>query len=86
MSSESVFSNTIPCGGENNSSDGCQEIFPRSKGELCQKCKKLNAPGLSDKDKADILKVSSSDPLAIDISEALPIPVYFLFRLWTMWT
>ena len=57
MTSESVFCNTIPCGGEDNSSNGCQEIFPRSKGEVCQKCRKLNTPGLSDKDKDDILKV-----------------------------
>jgi hypothetical protein len=54
-----MASNIVPCGGHDNENEGCQEIFLRGTGGLCQKCKKLSKIGLSDEDINLILKVRS---------------------------
>ncbi|KJA24709.1 hypothetical protein HYPSUDRAFT_53522 [Hypholoma sublateritium FD-334 SS-4] len=50
MAEFTAGSNSVPCGGEDNEKNGCQEIFPRNTADMCQKCKKLNAVGVSEAD------------------------------------
>lgn len=60
MAEATIGFNSIPCGGIDNEKNGCQEIFPRNTSDICQKCKKLNATGISEADINNIENASVS--------------------------
>jgi hypothetical protein len=64
--------NTIPCGGVDNTGDGCQEVFPRSDGSNCHKCKRIHA-AKNEEERQALIKVIFS---VYSLVHVLMLPVF----------